>query len=157
MIALFRPLAIAAILGVAFAFSATASGKAEPDAGAKPQTGTHRKVDAKMDRALKWGAMAQTYSDKCKTLKIDWGKYLSLMEGAGIAVDELARGRYFKTLLRHTQDAMESIEKLQPADVCKLAASRFGPKGSLVRGLLSDGLGVRLENRLFDWMDKMGL
>lgn len=115
-------------------------------------------VDAseKADQALKRGALAQAYADKCKSLKVDWVRISLMLEDAGVDVDKLTTSPKLQKMIDFQSEAIDSLKGIPDKEICKRAVAEFGPKGTVRRDLLSDGLGASLQNKLFDWMHKKG-
>ena len=50
--------------------------------------------------------------------------------------------------------AEQRIKALDNVQICKLAETEFGPRGTLEVNLMSNSLAIRGMNKLFEWLDK---
>ena len=104
--------------------------------------------------ALQRAALETSYADRCKSLKVDWVVYAEMLEKASGDVDKLDEK---EQVLAHAARMTTAEAMLKPIDdkkICELAVADFGPRGRLAPGILSDGVGVKLQNKLFDWLSK---
>lgn len=106
------------------------------------------------EAVLQRAALATSYADRCKSLKVDWIAYAEMLEKAGVDVDKLEEK---EQVLAHAERMTKAGAMLKPLDdkqICERAVADFGPRGRLAPGILSDGVGVKLQNKLFDWLSK---
>ena len=108
----------------------------------------------KADAAIKDGARAQVYAEKCKSVKVNWFTYATMLEDAGVDADELKKGPQFLEMVKYMLAESRALKGVKEEEVCRRADAAFGEKGNIVAGLLSEGLAVKGMNSFFDWLHK---
>lgn len=111
---------------------------------------------SKGDAALANGALAQVYADKCKSMKVNWFTYATMLEDAGLDTDSMKSGPGLQKIVDHMLRAGQKLKGLSEPEICRRAEAAFGAKGDVVPGLLSDGMAVGGMNKVFDWLHKKG-
>ena len=102
---------------------------------------------------LNRAALAHAYGERCPAWKVNWMKYVLIMESAGIDINKLDKEPTFGRMIAAAERAEEKIKGLEQPQICKAAEEEFGPKGTLEANLMSDSLAVRGMNKLFELLD----
>lgn len=108
----------------------------------------------RQERALETAALAHAYGERCPDWKVNWHRYVKLVEAVGLDVDKLEKEPTFGRMVAAAERAEHRVKPLDAPQICRLAESEFGPKGSVEANLMSNSLAVRGMNKVFDWFNR---
>lgn len=108
----------------------------------------------RQERALGAAALAHAYGERCPDWKVNWHRYVKFIEAAGIDTGKMDKEPTFSRMIAAAERAEQRIKALDNVQICKLAETEFGPRGTLEVNLMSNSLAIRGMNKLFEWLDK---